>query len=66
MQGRDQGNVPEEVSLISTQLSGRYVSQAEVFWSKISNQKQHPMPNIRHIIIDESLNAEHDEKYSNK
>ncbi len=26
MQGRDQGNVPEEVSFISTQLSGRYVS----------------------------------------
>ena len=24
MQGRDQGNVPEEVSLISTQLAGRY------------------------------------------
>ena len=25
MQGRDQGNVPEEVSFINTQLSGRYV-----------------------------------------
>ncbi len=24
MQGRDRGNVPEEVSFISTQLSGRY------------------------------------------
>ena len=24
MQGRDQGNVPEEVSFINTQLSGRY------------------------------------------
>ena len=26
MQGRDQGNVPEEVSFINTQLSGRYGS----------------------------------------
>ena len=39
MQGRDQGNVPEEVSFINTQLSGRYV--AAISDIKLKYKKRH-------------------------